>query len=192
MLKIIYQSIMATVILALILCGVYPLLVTGIGQLFFFDKANGSLIRNEQGAVIGSRLIGQGFAKPEYFHGRPSAAGDAGYDASNSSGSNLATTNPKFTEILNTRIEAFLKENPEVKKGEIPNELVMASGSGLDPDVSVEAIEAQIPRVAKARGISSEDLKKRVSAYEQGPAFGFLGERVVNVLELNLDLDRRK
>ena len=177
MLKVLWQSTLVTLILSVVLCGVYPLVVTGVGYVFFKDKAEGSLIRNSAGQVIGSHLIGQGFAKPEYFHGRPSAAGDAGYDASNSSGSNLAASNPKFMETLNGRIDALMKENPDLKKGEIPNELVMASGSGLDPEVSVEAIEVQIPRVSRARGISVESLRLIIEDHAQAPVLGFLGEK---------------
>ena len=189
MLKLIYRSIVATLLLAVILCGVYPLVVTVLGQLMFAAKANGGIITQQDGKVVGAHLIGQAFAKPEYFHGRPSAAGN-GYDASNSSGSNLGPTSQKFVDGLKANVDAVLKDNPNLKKGEIPVDLVTASGSGLDPHISPEGALVQVSRVANARGITSDELKGLVQDHVEGPQLGLLGDSVVNVLELNLDLDR--
>jgi len=189
MLKYLYQSIMATLVLGVLVCGVYPLLVTVIGQAVFPAQSKGSFIYRGDGKAIGSRLIGQTFSKPEYFHSRPSAAG-TGYDAANSSGSNLGPTNQKFVDGLKANIEAVLKDNPTLKKGEIPSDLVTASASGLDPHISPEGAYAQVDRVAHARGIESSKLKALVEDKIEGFQVGFLGERVVNVLELNLALDQ--
>jgi potassium-transporting ATPase KdpC subunit len=190
LLKSFYKSVIATIVLAVILSGVYPLVVTGIGKLLFPSQASGGLITLPDGRVVGAKLIGQGFTKPEYFHGRPSSAGDKGYDAANSSGSNLGPTNQKFYDGLKGNIDAFLKDNPTVQKGQVPTDIVTGSGSGLDPHISPEAAKAQIDRVAKARGIAADQLEKLVETHVEGPDLGFLGESVVNVLLLNLDLDR--
>jgi len=190
MLKAIYKSIVATVILGVILCGAYPLFIYAVGNLFFHSQATGGLIE-KNGKMVGARLIGQSFTKPEYFHGRPSAAGNNGYDAANSSGSNLGPTNQKFYDTLKGNIDAFLKENPTVKKGEVPTDAVTASGSGLDPHISPEAALAQVDRVAHARNLSHELLKSFVSQHVEGPQLGIFGEPVVNVLQLNLDLDEK-
>ena len=189
MLKILYQSFMCTLCLTILLCGVYPLVVTGIGKALFSNQANGSLIQNASGVVMGSKLIGQSFTKPEYFHGRPSSAGN-GYDAANSSGSNLAVSNPKFIDGLNANIVAVMKENPTLQKGSVPNELVMASGSGLDPHLSPYGMEVQVDRVSKARGVSAVQIQTLINTHTEGPTFGLFGESVVNVLEVNLDLDK--
>ncbi len=194
MLKLIYRSTVATLVLAVILCGVYPLAVTVVGQVFFKAKANGGILV-VNGKPVGAEQIGQAFTKPEYFHGRPSAAGSApsapnGYDASNSSGSNLGPTNQKFADGLKANIDSFLKDNPDVKKGEIPTDIVTASGSGLDPHISPEAALLQVSRVAKARGMDAAQVRKLVEARIEGPQLGIFGESVVNVLLLNLDLDR--
>lgn len=195
MLGLIYRSTVATVLLAVILCGIYPLAVTAIGQLLFGDKANGGMIMLKDGKVVGAKLIGQAFTKPEYFHGRPSAAGSAptapnGYDASNSGASNLGPTNQKFVDGLQANIDGVLKDNPELKKGQIPTDLVTASASGLDPHVTPEGALAQVARVAKARGADLEHVRDLVKEHIEGPQLGFLGESVVNILLLNLDLDR--
>ena len=188
MLSSIYKSLVVTLALGLILCGVYPLVVYGIGNLFFHEKATGGIIE-KNGKPVGAHLIGQAFSKPEYFHGRPSAAGDKGYDAANSSGSNLGPTNQKFYDTLKSNIENFLKENPNIKRGEVPTDLVTASGSGLDPHISPEAAFAQVSRVAQSRYISAEQLKTMVQEHIEGPQLGIFGESVVNVLALNVDLD---
>lgn len=186
--KILYPSFITTLILAFICCGLYPLAVTGLGQLLFHSQANGSLILKD-GKPVGSRLIGQAFSKPEYFHGRPSAAG-SGYDAASSSGSNLGPTNLKFADTLKANAEKVLKNNPSLKKGEIPVDLVTASASGLDPHISPEGAYAQVERVAKARGKSVDEMRERVRASIEPSQWGLLGEPVVNVLQLNLTLDQ--
>src|SRR5208283_793656 len=143
MLTLIYRSTVATIVLAVLLCGIYPLIVTGIGKVLFADHSSGGIITVD-GKPVGARLIGQAFSKPEYFHGRPSSAGDKGYDASNSSGSNLGPTNQKFYDTLKGNVDAVLKDNPTLKKGEIPTDLVTASGSGLDPHISPEGAQVQV------------------------------------------------
>ena len=190
MLKVLFRSAVATLLFAVLLCGVYPLLVYGIGSVFFAEKSKGDLIFAADGHAIGSRIIGQVFTRPEYFHGRPSASGN-GYDAANSSGSNLGPTNQKFIDGLKANVAAVLKENPTLKKGEIPVDLVTASGSGLDPHLSPAGALAQLSRVAKARGISEDDLRKLIDQHVEGPKFGIFGEPVVNVLLTNLDLDQK-
>ena len=189
MITAIYRAIAVTVILTVILCGVYPLAVMGVGKVLFNDKANGGIIQNADGKPVGARLIGQAFAKPEYFHGRPSSAG-TGYDGANSSGSNLGPTCQKFADGLKANVEAVLKDNPQLKKGEIPVDMVTASGSGLDPHISPENALAQAARVAAARKLTLEQVKNLIDDHVEGPQLGIFGEPVVNVLVLNLDLDR--
>jgi potassium-transporting ATPase KdpC subunit len=167
---------------------IYPGVVTALCRVLFPQKANGSLVRVD-GTVVGSLLIGQNFTKPGYFHPRPSAAGD-GYDAANSGGSNYGPTNQKLIERVKASIAAFRKENPDYQ-GPIPADLVTASASGLDPDISVASAEAQAARVAQARGVSLDGVKQLIRAHTQGRAVGFLGVPRVNVLELNLALDRQ-
>jgi K+-transporting ATPase ATPase C chain len=186
--KSIYRSVMTTIALGIILCGFYPLVVYGLGNLIFPQQASGGIIV-VGGKTVGAKLIGQGFSKPEYFHGRPSSAGDKGYDAANSSGSNLGPTNQKFYDTLKGNIDAVLKENPTLKKGEVPGDLVTSSGSGLDPHISPAAAYAQVDRVAAARHVSVESLKKLIDEKTEGAQWGLFGEPVVNVLLLNLELD---
>ena len=175
---------------ATILFGVaYPLAITGICQVVFPHQANGSLIV-QGGKVIGSDLIGQNFAKPEYFHPRPSAAGNDGYDATSSGGSNYGPTNQKLIDRVKASIAQFRKENPDYQ-GPIPADLLTASASGLDPDISPASAEAQEARVAKARGVTVEQINQVVAQLTQVPEFGILGEPRVNVLKLNLALDRQ-
>lgn len=177
----IWMTLATTVLLGII----YPLVVTGLAQLLFPRQANGELIR-ASGKLQGSTLIGQPFTAPGYFHSRPSNAGAAGYDASNSSGSNLAPTNKALLDRVSASVAAARVENPNAA---IPVDLVTASGSGLDPDISPAAAEFQIARVARERGLSERDVRAIVSKHTVGRQFGFLGEPRVNVLELNLDLD---
>ena len=173
-----------TLITTLLFGLVYPLAVTGLSQLLFPKQANGSLIE-KNGQILGSRLIGQAFTSDKYFHSRPSAAGN-GYDATASSGSNLAPTNQQLVDRVKQDVAKLQQENPGVA---IPADLVTTSGSGLDPDISPAAAEFQIPRIARARGISAETLRPLVARHTQQRQWGILGEARVNVLELNLDLD---
>ncbi|HZO98747.1 MAG TPA: potassium-transporting ATPase subunit KdpC [Terriglobia bacterium] len=168
---------------------VYPGLVTALSQALFHHKANGSLVE-VNGQVVGSALIGQKFTRPEYFHPRPSAAGDQGYDASASSASNYGPTNQKLINRIKASVEQFRKENPDYN-GPVPADLVTTSASGLDPDISVASAEAQASRVAKARGISVDRVLQVIRGNAKGRTLGFLGEPRVNVLNLNLELDRR-
>lgn len=185
--KNLVTAILMTVVTTVLLGLIYPLVVTGLAQVIFPDQANGSLIRNSEGAVIGSRLIGQPFSSPGYFRSRPSAAGANGYDSGASSGSNLGPTNKKLIDRVKTDVEKFQAENPGKP---VPIDLVTTSGSGLDPHISPAAAEFQVPRVARERGMSEDQVRQIVGTHTQGRQFGFLGEPTVNVLELNLDLDR--
>ena len=168
---------------------IYPGIVTGFCQLLFPHRANGSLVE-VNGTVAGSALIGQNFSKPEYFHPRPSAAGNDGYDASNSTGSNYGPTNQKLIDRVKGDIAKFRQENPGYQ-GPIPADLVTTSASGLDPDISPASALAQAPRVAEARGAALDQVKQLIEAHTQGRQWGFLGEPRVNVLLLNLDLNQK-
>ncbi len=178
-------SILMVAVTTVLLGILYPLVVTGIAQAFFPDNANGQLIRRD-GTLIGSRIIGQPFRQPGYFHSRPSAAGD-GYDAANSGGSNLGPTNAKLIERVHAEVARLHAENPLTP---IPADLVTASASGLDPDISPAAAYFQVPRVARERGITETQLSALVRAHVRGRQLGILGEPRVNVLELNLALDQ--
>lgn len=187
MTKNLTTAVLMTVVTTILLGLVYPFVVTGLAQVIFPDQANGSLIKRADGAVIGSRLIGQAFSSPGYFRSRPSAAGANGYDAAASSGSNLGPTNQKLIARVKADVEKLQAENPGKP---IPIDLVTTSGSGLDPHISPAAAEFQVPRVARERGMREDELRQIISAHTEGRQFGFLGEPTVNVLELNLDLDQ--
>ena len=175
----------------LVLTGLaYPLFMTGAAQLLFPHRANGSLVADATGRVVGSELLAQGFSRADYFHPRPSAAGDKGYDPLSSGGSNLGPTSKKLRDQAAAQLEALTKENPEAS-GPPPVELVTASGSGLDPHVSPAAALWQVPRVAKARAIAAARVRALVEDLTEGRDLGILGEPRVNVLALNLALDSR-
>jgi K+-transporting ATPase ATPase C chain len=184
-------AVVSTFVLAVVCCGLYPLIVFGISQVFFHDKANGSLIIDRSGAVRGSRLLGQGFADPKYFHPRPSAAGN-GYDAANSGGSNLGPTSQKLNDAIKERIAAYRAENNLSQADPVPADAVTASGSGLDPQISSQNAQLQLPRVAKARGLSEEKVRELVQRYTDSRDLGVFGESGVNVLQLNLALDQAR
>jgi len=180
-----------TTIVTIVLTGlIYPYAMTGLAQVLFPWRANGSLVTDEQGQVVGSELIAQGFVNPAYFQPRPSAAGEKGYDATSSGGSNLGTTSKKLQDRAKQDLDRLKKENPEAA-ATVPVELVTASGSGLDPHLSPEGALWQVPRVAKARGVAPDRIKAVVEANVEGRTFGILGERRVNVLVTNLALDRQ-
>jgi K+-transporting ATPase ATPase C chain len=179
------SAVLMTLVTTVLLGVIYPLAITGIAQVVFPDQANGQLIARD-GKVVGSRLIGQGFSSPGYFRSRPSAAG-MGYDAANSAGTNLGPTNKKLIDAVTANVDAARMENPGVP---VPIDLVTASASGLDPHISPANADFQVPRVARERGISEADLRVLVAAHTEGRTFGVLGEPRVNVLELNLELDR--
>jgi len=188
MLQQLLPAIRMTLVLTVLTGLLYPGLVTGIARSIFPHQASGSLIE-ANGKVIGSELIGQKFTRPEYFQGRPSAAGE-GYDAANSGGSNLGPTNQALVTRIKTDAEKFRKENPDFT-GAIPADLLTASASGLDPDLSPASAAAQVPRVAKARGVDARDIQQLLDRNTQSRQFGFLGEPRVNVLKLNLALDQK-
>jgi potassium-transporting ATPase KdpC subunit len=178
-------------IVTLVLTGLlYPFVMTGLAQVLFPWRANGSMVMDDKGQVVGSELIGQGFVNPAYFQPRPSAAGEKGYDATSSSGSNLGPTSKKLQDRINDDLKRLKSENPEVAVP-VPAELVTASASGLDPHLSPEAMLWQVPRVAKARGVTLDRIKAVVDSNAEGRTFGILGEPRVNVLMVNLALDRQ-
>ena len=189
MLSQLWPAIRINIFLTILLGLGYPLAVTGISQILFPHQANGSLI-TKNGQVIGSELIGQNFTKSEYFQPRPSAAGNDGYDATASGGSNYGPTNQKLIDRVKASVDKFHKDNPDYN-GPIPADLLTASASGLDPDISPASAQAQEPRVAKARGISADQLNQLVAQYTKSPDLGLLGEPRVNVLKLNLALDEQ-
>lgn len=182
--KNLWISIAMTVVTTLVFGFIYPMVVTGLAQLILPNKANGQLIMKE-GKIIGSRLIGQGFTGPQYFHSRPSAAGN-GYDAANSAGSNLGPTNQKLLERVKGDVFAAQAENPTAA---VPIDMVTTSASGFDPHITPANAEFQLPRIATARGVSIDQLRPVVAKHLEARTWGVLGEARVNVLELNLELD---
>lgn len=183
------RALVSTLILAVVCCGLYPIAVTGISQLAFKDKANGSLIIDKDGTVRGSTLLGQNFSGEGYFHPRPSAAGSNGYDASSSSGSNLGPTSQKLADQIKERIATYRSENHLSADHAVPADAVTASGSGLDPHISPANAALQIERVARARKISPDQVKALLTANTDEEDLGLLGDDGVNVLKLNLALD---
>ena len=178
-------AVLYTVVTTVIFGLIYPLVVTGLAQLLFHDKANGQLIYKD-GQLVGSRIIGQPFSAPQYFHSRPSAAGN-GYDAANSSGSNYGPTNKKLIDRVAGDVAALQVDHPGQ---DVPIDLVTASGSGLDPDITPAAAEFQVARVARERHLSEDVVRRLVVEHTRGRQLGFLGEQRVNVLLLNMDLDQ--
>src|SRR5712664_864914 len=181
-------AIMSTIVIAVVCCGIYPLVVFGIAQAAFHNKANGSLIMDKDGAVRGSKLLGQGFTAEKYFHPRPSAAGN-GYDAANSSGSNLGPTSQKLNDAIKERIEAYRKENGLKETDAVPADVVTASGSGLDPHISLRNAQLQTARVAKSPHLGEDKVRALIQQSTDRADLGVLGEPGVNVLQLNLALD---
>jgi K+-transporting ATPase ATPase C chain len=181
-------SIFVTLALAIVCCGLYPLAVFGLGQLLFPAKANGSLIIDAKGKVVGSRLLGQQFSSDKYFHSRPSSAGN-GYDSTSSGGSNLGPTSQKLHDNIAQNIADYRSQNGLSTNAPVPADAVTASGSGLDPHISIENAQLQAARVAKARNLGLEKVQGLIAQYTDKPDLGFLGEPGVNVLPLNLALD---
>ena len=180
---------MLTLVLAIVCCGLYPLVVFGIGQALFPSKANGNLLKDPDGTVRGSRLLGQQFAAEKYFHSRPSAAGN-GYDATSSGGSNLGPTSQKLHDSIAQNVNDYRTQNALATNAPVPADAVTSSGSGLDPHISPENAQFQAPRVAKARGMDLARVRALVAQHTDSPDLGVLGDAGVNVLELNLALDR--
>ena len=185
--RYVLSSIRMALVTMVLLGLVYPLVMTGLAQLVMPAQADGSLITVD-GSPVGSRLIGQNFTLPKYFHPRPSAAGN-GYDPSSSGASNLAPTSRTLLEDVQARVASATAEDPGVKAGDVPVDMVTASASGLDPDISVANALAQVPRVAQTRGLAEASVRTLVESNVTGRQFGILGEPRVNVLELNLALD---
>jgi potassium-transporting ATPase KdpC subunit len=181
-------SILATLLFAVVLCGIYPVTIWGVGQLLFPHQANGSLIESSDRKIVGSEWLGQNFASAKYFHSRPSSAG-TGYDAANSSGSNLGPTSQKLIDAVKQRVADYRKENDLAADALVPGDAVTASGSGLDPHISPKNALLQAPRVARERGISTDLVQAEIEKATVGRQFGILGEAGVNVLKLNLALD---
>ena len=183
-------AVVATVALAIVVSGVYPLVVWAIAQGLFPHEAGGSLIQRG-GKVVGSELIAQSFSSPKYFHPRPSAAGEAGYDAGNSSGSNLGPLSKKLLDAVKERVDAYRAENGLPPDVQVPADAVTASGSGLDPHISLWNALLQASRVARARGLTDGEVKKIIRAHLEGRDLGVFGEPRINVLKVNLSLDKK-
>jgi len=182
-------AVLMTVVLTVLLGVVYPLIMTGIAQVLFPSQANGSLVRDSSGNVVGSALLAQGFTQPQYFHPRPSAAGSNGYDATASGGSNLGPTNQKLIDTVRSNADAYRQENGLAADAQVPVDAVTASASGLDPDISPANALLQVHRVASARGVSDDQVRSMVDQYTEGRTLFVLGEPRVNVLKLNMALD---
>jgi K+-transporting ATPase ATPase C chain len=182
------NSIITTLVLGIICCGLYPIAVWGVSQALFSHKANGSLITDKDGKILGSELLGQQFSSDKYFNSRPSAAG-TGYDATNSGGTNLGPTSQKLHDSIKAAVDAYRKQNGLAADAPVPADAVTSSGSGLDPHISVQNAILQTPRVAKARNLSVDQVTALVQKYTDGRDFGLFGEPRVNVLKLNLALD---
>lgn len=191
MVRLLRTSILMTIALVVLTGLIYPLVMVGLAQAAFHNQANGSLITNAKGHVVGSRLIGQSFTKPQYFHGRASAAG-AGYDATSSGGTNLGPTSTKLLTTTVALADSIRKEDGLPATYPLPSDAVSTSASGLDPDISPAYADLQVARVAKARGLSETTVRALVQTYTSGRTLGVLGAPRVNVLELNLALDQIK
>ncbi len=186
-LKELWTSIVATIVLCVVVSGLYPVLICGLGQLLFPHQANGSLVENN-GQIVGSELLAQGFSGARYFHPRPSDAG-TGYDPTNSGGSNLGPTSQKLMDTIKANVDQYRQENGLSASALVPVDAVTASGSGLDPHISLQNAQFQIPRVAKERGVSEEVVRDEVTKATDHPLLGFGGDPGVNVLRVNLALD---
>ena len=195
--KYLRPAVVLTLILTIVTGFLYPGIITGIAQLIFPYQANGSLIKNSSGQVIGSELIGQYWTQPQYFHGRPSATVNLSgtptpYEADNSTASNLGPTSATLVKDVQQRTADLKKENPNAPAGPVPVDLVTASGSGLDPDISIAGALYQVPRIAAARGLSQDTVTQLINNHETGRFLAIFGEPYVNVLDLNLALDALK
>jgi K+-transporting ATPase ATPase C chain len=183
------RSLVAIIFFAVIVCGIYPIVIDGLGQVMFHHQANGSLMLDKSGAVRGSELLCQNFTSDKYFHPRPSAAGPNGYDPTASGGSNLGpTSGTLYTNIMNN-VAAYRADNNMSTNEAVPADAVTESGSGLDPHITVANAELQIPRVAKQRGLSEDKVRELVKKNTSGPDLGLFGETRVNVMTLNFALD---
>ena len=195
--KYLRPAVVLTLLLTIVTGFLYPGIITGIAQLIFPYQANGSLIKNSSGQVIGSELIGQYWTQPQYFHGRPSATSNLNgtptpYEADNSTASNLGPTSSTLMKDVQQRVAELKKENPNAPAGPVPVDLVTTSGSGLDPDISIAGALYQVPRIAAARGLSQNTVTQLVTSNETGRFLGIFGEPYVNVLDLNLALNKLK
>jgi potassium-transporting ATPase KdpC subunit len=182
-------AIISTLVLALVCCGIYPLVVFFLGQAFFAGKANGSLIVDSKGVIRGSKLIGQSFTGANYFHPRPSSAGNNGYDPTSSGGSNLGPTSQKLRDSIAQNLADYRSQNGLATNAPVPADAVTGSASGLDQHISVENAQMQAPRVAKERALKVDEVRALITQYTDAPDLGFLGDAGVNVLRLNLALD---
>ncbi|HEX4139441.1 MAG TPA: K(+)-transporting ATPase subunit C [Candidatus Methylacidiphilales bacterium] len=187
-LKEIKITVLVTLVLLIICCGIYPVFIFGVGQLLFPEKADGSIVYDGAGKPIASTLLGQTFSADKYFNPRPSAAGN-GYDSTSSGGSNLGSLSQTLHDNVKQRVADYRKANNLSDTQLVPADAVTASGSGLDPHISVKNALLQLPRVAKARGMSEADLKALMEKYTDGPDLGILGDAGVNIIKLNLALD---